>query len=268
MEAVSLCRTRHDAPAPLRAGQPWCAGLRLPILRDMNKLPDRPAQSAAVAAFLQKVGQLGAVKPASGRCGRLLFAVDATASRQPTWDVACSLQSEMFLATRDLGGLAVSLAYYRGFLEFAATPFLTDTAELARRMGKVTCLGGQTQIERVLRYALDETKREPIQAVVFVGDAMEEEVDPLCHLAGELGIRGTPVFVFHEGRDAIAGNAFHQIAKLSGGAYAPFDRASAEALRALLRAVAVFAAGGRRALAALPGPEARRIAGQLPAPKG
>lgn len=234
----------------------------------MSSLPDRPAPSAAVAAFLDKVGSLGAVRPASGRRGRLLFAVDATASRQATWDVACDLQSEMFSATRDLGGIAVSLAYYRGFGEFRATPFLTDTAELARRMATVECLGGRTQIARVLGHALDETKREPVQAMVFVGDAVEEDVDPLCHIAGELGLRGTPVFIFHEGPDALAADAFRQIAKLSGGACAPFDRASAGALRDLLRAVAIFAAGGRRALAALPGPAARRIAGQLPAPKG
>lgn len=135
-------------------------------------------------------------------------------------------------------------------------------------MALVECLGGRTQIGRVLGHALEETKREAIQAMVFVGDAVEEPVDPLCHLAGELGLRGTPVFAFHEGNDTAAGHAFHQIAKLSGGAYAPFDRASAGALRDLLRAVAVFAAGGRRALAALPGPAAQRIAGQLPAPRG
>lgn len=63
-----------------------------------------------------------AVRPASGRPGRLIFAIDATASRQPSWDRACQLQGEMFLAVRDVGGLAVSLAYYRGFQEFAATP--------------------------------------------------------------------------------------------------------------------------------------------------
>jgi len=234
----------------------------------MSNLPDRPGPTAAVTEFLRKVNQLGAVKPASGRRGRLLFAVDATASRQPTWDVACQLQGEMFLATRDLGGIAISLAYYRGFMEFAATPFLTDTQELARRMSGVQCLGGQTQIGRMLKHALAETRREPVQAVIFVGDAVEEEVDPLCHAAGELGLRGTPVFVFHEGGDAVAGNAFRQIAKVSGGAYAPFDRASADALRELLRAVAIFAAGGRRALVALPGAAARRIAGQLPAPRG
>lgn len=66
----------------------------------------------------------------------------------------------------------------------------------------------------------------------------------------------------------MAANAFRQIAKVSGGAYAPFDSGAAGALRDLLRAVAVFAAGGRAALAGLPGPTAARIAGQLPAPKG
>ena len=234
----------------------------------MSNLPDRPGRSAAVGAFLDKLGQLGAVRPAASRHGRLLFAVDATASRQPSWDVACQLQGEMFMATRDLGGIAISLAYYRGFMEFAATPFLTDAEELARRMAGVRCLGGQTQILRTLRHALAETRRAPIQAMILVGDAVEEEVDPICHAAGELGLRGTPVFVFHEGRDDFAENAFRHMAKVSGGAYAPFDSASAEALRDLLRAVAVFAAGGRRALRALPGPAAQRIAGQLPGPTG
>ncbi len=173
----------------------------------------------------------------------------------------------MFLATRDLGGLAVSLAYWRGFGEFAATPFLTDGAELARRMSTVSCLGGHTQILRALRHALAETQREKVGALVLVGDAVEEDIDALCQAAGELGLRGTPVFCFHEGGNAIAANAFRQVAKVSGGAYAPFDSSAAGTLRDLLRAVAVYAAGGRAALARLGGPVAHRIAGQLPAPK-
>lgn len=234
----------------------------------MPNLPAKPASSAAVAAFLDRVARLPTARPASGRCGRLIFAIDATASRQPTWDRACQLQGEMFQATRDLGGLAVQLAYFRGFLEFAATPFLTDAAELTRRMTGVQCLGGQTQIQRVLEHALAETRRDRVHALVLVGDAVEEAVDPLCHLAGQLGLHGTPVFTFHEGGQAQAGQAFRQIAQVSGGAYAPFDSASAAGLRELLRAVAAFAAGGRAALARLPGPVAQRIAGQLPAPRG
>jgi hypothetical protein len=231
----------------------------------MTRLPAKP-ENAAVAAFLRKVEAMPAVRAAAARRGRLIFAVDATASRQPAWDRACHLQSEMFLATRDLGGLAVQLAYWRGYMEFAATPFLTDTAELARRMSGVSVLGGQTQALRCLEHALAETKREKVNAVVLVGDALEEAVDPICHLAGQLALHGTPVFCFQEGNDRVAEAGFRQIAKVSGGAWAPFDADSAEALRALLRAVAVFAAGGRAALTRLPGREAARIAGQLPAP--
>jgi hypothetical protein len=230
-------------------------------------LPTKPGASGAVAEFLKRLEKMPAVKPA-GEPARLVFGMDATASRQPMWDRACQVQGEMFLATRDIGGLAVSLAYYRGFQEFAATPFLTDAMELARRMARVSCLGGQTQILRLLRHTLAETKAKRVAALVFVGDAMEEDVDALCHAAGELGLRGTPAFMFHEGQDPIAANAFRQIAKLSGGAYVPFDTHSPDALRDLLRAVAVFAAGGRAALARLPGAAAVRIAGQLPAPKG
>lgn len=233
----------------------------------MNKLPDKPG-SAAVAAFLQKVATMPAVRPASGRPGRLIFAIDATASRQPSWDRACHLQAEMFHAVREIGGLAVSLCYYRGFKEFAATPFLTSAEELARRMSGVSCLGGQTQILRTLQHALAETQRERVNAMIFIGDAIEEEVDPICHVAGELGLRGTPVFCFHEGQNPLAEAAFRQVAKLSGGAYAPFDASSVDTLRDLLRAVAVFAAGGRAALLRLEGAAARRIAGQLPGPKG
>lgn len=231
----------------------------------MSNLPDKPA-NAAVAAFLNKVASLPQVRPVSGRRGRLIFAIDATASRQPTWDRACRLQGEMFQATRDLGGLEVQLAYYRGFMEFAATPFLTDAEELTRRMTGVQCLGGQTQIQRLLEHVLAETRRERVNALIFVGDAVEEGPDPLCHLAGQLGMHGTPAFLFHEGDNPMAGNVFRQMAKLSGGAYAPFDSGSAGALRELLRAVAVYAAGGRSALARLPGGVAQRIAGQLPAP--
>lgn len=233
----------------------------------MPKTPAKPG-SAAVAAFLDKVARLPAVTPAPGRVGRLIFAIDATASRQPTWDRACHLQAEMFLAVRDIGGLAVSLAYFRGFREFAATPFLTSADDLARRMTGVTCLGGQTQIIRVLEHALAETKREKVNAMVLIGDAFEEDVDAACHLAGELGLRGLPLFCFQEGNHPVATNAFRQMAQLSGGAWAPFDAGSATALRDLLRAVAVYAAGGRRALAQLTGAAARGIAGQLPAPKG
>jgi hypothetical protein len=96
---------------------------------------------------------------------------------------------------------------------------------------------------------LSENRKQRVGALVFVGDAMEENVDRLCQLAGELGLNSVPVFVFHEGDNPIAGRAFQQIAKLSRGAYLRFDLGSAERLKELLAAIAVYAAGGYRALA-------------------
>ncbi|RMI26539.1 VWA domain-containing protein [Pseudoroseomonas wenyumeiae] len=231
----------------------------------MAQLPTRPA-SAAVAAFLDKAATVPALRPAVHRPGRLIFAVDATASRQPGWDMACHLQTEMFQAAAAHGGLEVSLAYYRGFGEFAATPFLADSAALAERMARVQCLGGQTQIGKVLDHALREAARERLHALVFVGDAVEEPPDPLCHQAGQLGLRGTPAFVFQEGHDSRAASTLKQLAKLSGGAYAPFDAGSAAALRSLLRAVGAYASGGAEALARLGSPAARALMAQLPPP--
>jgi hypothetical protein len=100
----------------------------------------------------------------------------------------------------------------------------------------------------VLHHAMKETKRQPVDALVFVGDCMEEDVDKLCHQAGELGLLGVRAFMFHEGGEPVARRAFEQIAQLTGGAYCPFDAGSAQQLKELLSAVAVYAAGGRRAL--------------------
>ncbi len=230
----------------------------------MAQLPAKPRDD--VAAFLARVNSMP-VRATTARQGRLLFIMDATASRQPSWDRACHLMAEMFGATRDVGGLALSLVYFRGHMELAATPFLTDAAEVTRRMAGVQCLGGQTQVLRALTHALNVTRADRVHACVLVGDALEEAVDPVCHAAGQLGIHGTPVFAFHEGAEPHSAEAFRQIAKVSGGAFAPFDSASADALRDLLRAVAVFAAGGRAKLAALPGPMAKRVLAQLPAPR-
>ncbi len=212
-----------------------------------QKLPAKKASATDVDAFLRKVAAVPAVK-AAGKRGRLIFAMDATASRGPSWDQAAHIQAEMFTETAGLGGIEIQLAYYRGFHEFKAGPWMTDSAALARRMTSVFCLAGETQIEKVLRHAANEAGRKPIDALVFVGDCVEEDVDALGKVAGELGLLGVPAFMFHEGADSIAAFAFQQIARLTGGAYCRFDATSAHVLRDLLGAVAVFAAGGRPAL--------------------
>src|SRR5580658_3181783 len=184
-------------------------------MSDKERLP-ATSSSADVDTFLRDLNRAPALRPGGGR-GRLIFALDATASRQPTWDRACRIQGEMFEATATLGGLDVRLLFYRGFDECKASRWMQNATELLRAMRAVSCIGGETQIERVLSHAIGESKKQRVNALVFVGDAMEESVDRLCKLAGELGLLGTPVFVFHEGGDVHAGRAFRQIAKLSRG---------------------------------------------------
>ena len=184
----------------------------------MSKPPAPRAPSAAITAFLGQAARVPALRTAPSTAARLFFAIDATASRERTWDHAAGLTAEMLQAAQGIGGLAISLAYYRGFGEFRATPFLQDAQDLARRLSGVSCLGGKTQIQAVLDHALAETRRERIRALIFIGDAMEEDADALCHAAGELGLRGTAAFMFHEGADPVAGAVFRQIARLSGGA--------------------------------------------------
>jgi hypothetical protein len=212
----------------------------------MAKLPTQSSRSD-VDDFLKKVSELP-TRRATGERGRLIFAMDATMSREPTWDYACGIQAEMFRETAALGGLDVQLVFYRGFGECHASRWVNDPKGLLRLMTGVTCRAGHTQIAKILAHAERETRKRKVNALVFVGDALEEEIDRLGRKAGELGLLGVPAFMFQEGREAHVRRAFEEIARLSGGAYCPFDSGSAQQLRELLSAVAVYAAGGKQAL--------------------
>jgi hypothetical protein len=208
----------------------------------------RTSSSAEVDAFLEQVAAAPKPKPAGER-GRLIFAMDATASREPSWDRAANIQAAMFQETRDLGGLDVQLVHYRGFQELHHSPWCSSADQLLPRMTAVRCAAGITQIGRVLGHALAEAKRKRVNALVFVGDCVEEPLDGLADRAGKLGLLGVPAFVFQEGRDPTAERGLKEIARLSGGAWCPFDASSPRTLKELLSAVAVYAAGGRKALA-------------------
>jgi hypothetical protein len=229
-----------------------------------GSLPEaKPSTSEDIAAFVAKAR---AMSPhASGARGRLVFALDATMSRQPTWDMACALQADMFREAAALGSLDIRLVYYRGFNECRATKWISDSTELARLMSKIDCRGGDTQIGKVLSEARREAVASGVRAVVFVGDAMEEKVDDLCAKAGELGMLKVPVFLFQEGEEPVAERAFREIARLTGGAWCRFDPGAATQLRELLRAAAAYAAGGREALKRLSAHEggAAMLLGQM-----
>lgn len=197
-----------------------------------------------VQQFLSKV----AAMPKSTGDARLIFSMDATASRQGTWDTASQLQSEMFLSAQSLGGLAVQLCYFRGFGEFFSSDWQSDPDEILRIMSSIRCQAGATQLHRLLQHAIDENQSRKIKCLIYIGDAMEENIDLLAQLAGKLGILNVPLFMFQERSDPVAKAAFEELSRLSGGAYSQFDSASADQLKELLRAVAVYAAGGLKAL--------------------
>ncbi len=200
-----------------------------------------------VDAFLQAVKSTPASAVTGGR-GRLVFALDATASRQGMWDSAMALQAGMFTKTRGIGELDVQLVYYRGFDECRASKWLRNADQVVGMMRKVSCEAGRTQIHRILKHGLAEARQTPVQALVFIGDCVEEDVDQLGDLAGQCRLLNMPVFIFQEGQNSEAEFAFKQIAKLSGGAHGRFNEGSAQALGELLNAVAAYAAGGKKAL--------------------
>jgi hypothetical protein len=225
-------------------GRPTAGGMARREAADA--LQDRGSSAAEIADFL-RAARSG---PAVGGQGRLIFALDATMSRQPTWDRACALQSEMFVEAGQLGGLSIKLVYYRGYDECRASRWVGDAQALAGLMGRIACRGGHTQIARVLRHARAETAHGRVGALVFVGDAMEENLDDVCAAAGELALAGCPVLAFQEGHDAAAETALREVARLTRGAWCRFDHTAAEELRSLLRAAAAYAAGGLPALEA------------------
>jgi hypothetical protein len=133
----------------------------------------QPATSsrADLDAFLSQVRALDpAVK--SGERGRLIFALDATMSRQPTWDQACQLQAEMFREAAAIGGLNLQLVYYRGLAECRSSGWIVEPARFGELMSRIDCRGGQTQIAKVLAHARRENDRGKVAALVFVGDAL------------------------------------------------------------------------------------------------
>jgi len=214
-----------------------------------------------VDAFLAEMTK----SPASGisGAGRLIFGLDATASRRPAWDMACRLQGDMFRAVSAIGGLNVQLVYYRDLSECRSSRWVSDTNHLAHLMTRIDCRAGSTQIGKVLAHAKRETTLLKVSALVFVGDAFEEEEDEVFPAAHELGRLGVPAFMFQEGDNRIVEQIFRQIAQATHGAYCRFDSGSAKQLGELLKAVAVFAVGGKAALEASKDVGAIKLLSQL-----
>jgi hypothetical protein len=203
--------------------------------------------AADISAFLKTAAAVGPPK-VPGERGRLVFALDATASREPAWGMAQEITGQMFTEAAKVGTLDIQLVFFRGIGECRSSSWIADAPRLNELMRKVSCIGGQTQIGRVLAHAVEEAGERRVHALVYVGDAMEESLDDLCAKAGRLAMAKVPVFLFLEGGDPGAEHAYREIARITRGAFARFDPGAAAQLAELLRAVAVFASGGRLAL--------------------
>jgi hypothetical protein len=225
-----------------------------------NQVPSVPSDKrAAIDAVRKKLAaQTAGIAP--GQRARLIFAIDATASRAHCWEMAREIQAEMFQEVAKVGGLDVKLAYYRAS-EFETSDWVSDGLTLADNMAKITCVSGNTQIEKVLSHTRREHARQKVQALVFVGDATEEAPTVLYDAARGLGL---PVFLFQEGDDPEVTRTFRDIARLTNGAHCSFTPGAARELAELLRAVAAYAAGGRNALLANKSGAAAKLLLQLP----
>ncbi len=216
------------------------------------------SSSKEILSFIKAAGETGL-----SRDGRLIFSLDATMSRQPTWNRAMTIQSSMFDAVGKAGGLSVQLVYFRGLNECCASKWVINASALRDLMLGIECRGGYTQIAKVLKHASRETAAAPVSAMVYIGDAIEESIDLLCQRAGELGLKGMRCFFFQEGHDVVAEDGFREMARLTGGAYFRLGPDSARELSELLGAVAVYARGGLKALSESGSTKARLLLEQM-----
>lgn len=225
-----------------------------------NKSSELRAKSSSseIGAFLK-----AASEAAVSQSGRLIFALDATMSRQPTWDQAVTIQASMFDAVGKAGGLSVQLVFFRGIDECRASKWVINAAALHDLMLGIQCRSGQTQIAKVLDHAYRETTKAKVSALVFIGDAIEEDIHLLCQKAGELGLKGVRCFFFQDGYDVDVEKNFREMARLTCGAYFHLGSDSAKELAELLGAVAVYARGGLKALSNSGKREARLLLDQM-----
>jgi hypothetical protein len=221
---------------------------KLPATR--SAFLDKVRQSKAVASATPRETLAKALAP-SGR-PRLLFAMDATASREPSWQLAQTITGAMFAAVP--GALDVALAYHGGGRLKEVTPFAADTRAFLDKVHTVQCEAGGTALTALLEAA---TTIARLKALIYVGDCFEEDPAVAGALAQQLRLKGVRVFVFHDttsqqqGYDVDGARAvFAQLAAVTSGVLLPFDADALDQVKALLEAIAVYAVGGLKLLAA------------------
>ena len=180
-------------------------------------------------------------------------------SRQPTWDMALALQADMFHAVKAVGGLDVQLVYFRGAGECRASKWVSDPdalarADDARHLPRRLHADRQGAEARAQRRPAKRRQRARLRRRLHGGGA-----STICAGApASWRCWACRCSCSRRARTPAPRRAFREIARLTKGAYCRFDAGSAAQLRELLSAVAVYAAGGRKALAGAAPGAARR----------
>ena len=190
-----------------------------------------------------------AIKRIANAQTRIIFSLDATASRAPTWQQAQSLHEALFDAASETSELLLQLCYFRGMATFHASPWVATATGLRQELAEVYCEGGTTQLQRLLEHCLTQHPGSTsLKAIIFVGDAVEESANVLNDIAVRCRLAKRPLYIFQEGSDEAASRIFASMAALSGGVHFSLGDNSADRLRRLLQSVIRLATGGRKAL--------------------
>jgi len=236
-----LAPARRAAPkasqVPVRAGG---------VLARLRSLAITAVQSMAPVLRTALIHAEPPAETAEPRRPRLVFAVDATASREPAWAAARQVTDALVQALP--GELDVALAVHGGSRVHTFTGFTNNAATLRDRAAGVTCQAGTTRLLPILAASL---KQPGVRVVVYIGDVFEESVAQGRRLADAMGVAGTRLIVLHDTADPSARRdveLFWDLAKRTGGCVLAFDANAPGRLRDLLAAVAVYAVGGEKLL--------------------
>jgi len=179
----------------------------------------------------------------------IIFAVDATASREHFWSETIKIQDKMFSTAQKAGAnLHAQLVSYSGETfdgEIHRTPWHNDAHALSDHLRSVRCAPSQTQIEKVFRHALNECCKRDVHALILVGDSYEENVPTLVRLASQINQKGIKLFMFHDTKTTCTAEdtltVFKKIAKAAEGFYVPFNVGDLAVLGDYLKVVGALA---------------------------
>lgn len=223
---LSLFRAGEQDKAPP-------ANRHLALLAEMGIRPAPPPLVKTKAALLQSAAPRA----------RLVFALDATGSRQVTWETCAVPLTDALLTALPGHQLDVALAWYGGG-RVTFTGFTSHLGTLRDRAAGVRPKAGRTQFLEILTRCVLQT--EGVKVVCLVADTFEESPPLALKLADALKARGTRLLILHDSASQTFGGAeiFAQMAERTGGAVLPFDASALPRMKDLVGAIGVLAVGG------------------------